>query len=289
MPDITSQDWTSSDPGSEQAAGTDAAIETTSVPPSPPATYEGLLGADGRFTQGWADKLPQNAAAYRGIAASAQDLPSLLKMVHDNQVAARAKLSMPHEKSTPDQIANWRKVVGAPDTAEGYGELRPENMPAEMWDAEGEKKFAELAHKHHLSTAAVKDIMTRYGGMIEEAEGKIDAYVNTSLAAEDATLKQAWGEKYHDNLRAAQRFAATIGLKADNPIFTRAEVVMAMAQGTKLISEDRLVSGGNSSLSASPRDRATAIMTDPRDPLYSKYQSGDAETQSLVSNLLKNY
>jgi hypothetical protein len=65
-----------------------------------------------------------------------------------------------------------------------------------------------------------------------------------------------------------------------------ADVVSAMARGAALVSEDRLVGGASQGLGGPPRSQANAIMTDSSNPLYARYQSGDAETVSLVNSLL---
>lgn len=270
------------------AASNTAAPSGTSATPSQPAfvpTYEGILRPDGTFAEGWTSRAlgPQ----YNGPLATVKSVADMDKLVRDNIAAARQKVAPPDERSSPEQIAAWRKLVGAPEQADGYGEIRPETIPPDMWDGESERALLDVAHRHHLSPTAVKEIVGLYGAQIDQQMRQMQSDAEHALASERARLQQAWGERYEDNLRTAHRFAATLGLSADHPIFTSADVVMAMARGTQLISEDRLVSGHSVGITGLAGDRATSIMTNPEDPLYAQYQSGDRETVALVNNLLQ--
>jgi len=188
------------------------------------------------------------------------------------------KMEMPGEKATPEQVANWRRTVGAPEKPEGYlGEaksLRPELVPEQYWDAEGEKKFLALAHKHHLPPAAVKEILGFYGESIATSLGASREQEGTVLRNEGAKLHETWGREYEANLQMASRAAHTVGLDPKtHPIFTSAEVVQAFAKIGRLISEDRLVKGEAGGISTSAADRIRE-MTDPvsTHPLAREYR-----------------
>lgn len=261
----------------------------TEQQPQQPAftpSYEGVLQPDGTFAEGWTSKAlgPQ----YNGPLATAKSIADVDKLLRDNMAAARQQGIRPiNENSKPEEIAAFRKAFGVPETPEAYGSLKPEKFPDAMWDKEGEKALTAIAHKHNVPPAALKDILGLYGSQVEQQMQQLQAEQESSLAAEGAKLKQAWGEKYNDNLRVAQRFAATIGLQPTNPIFNSAEAVIAMVQGASLVGEDRLINGKTVGLPASDTERATSIMTNPQDPLYAKYQSGDPGTVTLVNNMLQ--
>jgi hypothetical protein len=162
----------------------------------------------------------------------------------------------PARGATPEQIAQWRKTVGAPDKPEGYyGEtksLRPESVPAEYWDPNSEKQFLDIAHKHSLPPAAVKDILDYYGGNIAKSLTASQEQQGAILQQEGAKLKQAWGGEYDGNLALAKRVAETVGLDPNtHPIFTTADGVQAFAKFGKLLSEDKLVKGDNQGINGS--------------------------------------
>jgi hypothetical protein len=117
------------------------------------------------------------------------------------------------------------------------------------------------------------------------AKGMAD--MTAHVAGQKAILQQEWGEKFESNVRQTIRFAATLGLKPDHPVFQNADVVRALQRGASLVSEDKLINGSTIGLAASPGEQAKAIMTDPANPHYKAYQSGDPNAVALVNNLLQ--
>lgn len=231
------------------------------------ATPAPWIAEDGTFGADWLNKLPENL---RG-EASLKVMPSFTKLAESYVETKRMvgkKLEAPGENATPEQVANWRKTVGAPEKPEGYlGDaktLRPDSVPEEYWNPEGEKAFLALAHKHHLPAAAVKDIIAFQANVTQE-QLKKSGETETSVLAEQGTkLKEAWGQEYDKNLSLAARMAKTVGLDpATHPAFTSAEVVQAFAKMGKLLSEDKLVTGGTDSINGSIAGRVQDI-TDPK-------------------------
>lgn len=221
---------------------------------------------DGTLDTGWIEKLPEGL---RGEASlrSISTLPDLAKSYVETKRLIGTKLEMPGEKATPEQIASWRKTVGAPEKPEGYlGDaktLRPEAVPENLWNAESEKAFLALAHRHHLPPAAVKEIIGFHADSIAAALAKSSEDEGAVLQAEGTKLRTAWGQDYDANLNIALRVAETAGFKKDDPIFTNANVVQGFAKLGKLLSEDKLVKGDAPSMAQTLADRARDI-TDPK-------------------------
>ncbi|MFN0130803.1 MAG: hypothetical protein ACKV19_29420 [Verrucomicrobiales bacterium] len=264
------------------------APDSTSTPP------QGGSGED------WKSELPEafrttpSLQPFQGFASRAEMLEALGRSYVETKAMVGKRLEAPGPDATPDQIAAWRKVVGAPDSPDGYGEtLRPETFPEDQWDAESEKEFRSIAHKHHLSPSAVKDIIGYYEKSVLAGVDQAKAGEPEFLAAETATLKKAWGGEYHRNLGLAQRFAATLGLKSDNPVFTSAEVVQAMARGASLLSESKLITGQAAGLPASNQERAQAIMDSKNQDLLAREYRGEfgrerqLQAQQVLHQLLQ--
>lgn len=253
--------------------------------PSFTPNYEGALKSDGTFTEGWAAKA--FGPEYNGPLTTTRSVADVDKLLRDNMAAARGRqLLWPDEKSTPEQLAAVRRLTGAPEKPEGYGELRPQTIPAELWDRANESKLQGIAHKHHLPPTALKEIVGLYAETLDAAVKANDQDAQAQRAAGLQALREEFGRDFEVKMHAARRFAQTLGLGDDNPIFMNAEVVSAMARGSALVGEDRLVSGAGPGLTGTPRAQANAIMTDTANPLYAKYQSGDPDTVSLVNSLL---
>lgn len=223
--------------------------------------------SDGAFNEGWTERLPEQLRGHASLKVI-NSVPDLAKSYVETKAMIGKKLEAPGKDATPEQISAWRKVVGAPDKAEGYyantPTYRPESIPEEMWNGESEKKFLAVAHKHHLSPGAVKDIVDFYGDSFSEGMKINQQRHHSYLQEETASLRRVWGREYDANLHAAARVAHMAGLDPKtHPIFTSSEVVQAFARMGKLMSEDKLVTGASQGISGSASDRIREL-TDPK-------------------------
>lgn len=237
------------------------------APATTPAAWS-YTKEDGTFNDGWLDKLPDDLKGNPSLKVVGS-IGDLAKSFVETKKLIGTKLEAPGENATPEQLAAWRKVVGAPEKAEGYlGDgvktLRPDTVPETLWDAEAEKGFLALAHKHHLPPAAVKEIIGLHANSIAAAVGKSAEAETASLAAEGAKLRSAFGGEYEANMALAARVAQTVGLDPKtHPIFTSAETVQIFAKFGKLLSEDKLVKGEAGGINGSIQSRLQDI-TDPK-------------------------
>jgi hypothetical protein len=212
-------------------------------------------------------------------------------MLRDSMAAARQKTAgmvrVPSENAKPEEVAEFRKALGVPEKPDDYGDLRPDTIPPEMWDPESSKALSQIAHKHNLPPAAIKEIVGLYAGQIDKQVKLGEAQQAQYMAGEVAILQKAWGNQFSENINIATRVAATIGLDPKDPALQNSTMVQALRRVGDLISGDKLVNGATIGLSGSPKDQAQAIMTDPSNPHYKAYQSGDPNAVALVENLLK--
>lgn len=233
----------------------------------PPAAPTGWTNDAGAFAEGWSDRLEGDIKGHASLKALGS-VGDLAKAYVETKKLVGSRLEAPNEKSTPEQVAAWRKTVGAPETPEGYlGDaktLRPEVIPESMWDPKNEKALLDVAHKHHLTPAALKDILGVYAGQVTAGLETHKQASEAHLAGQMTELKKAWGNEFDANLGLAGRVAKTVGLSPDHPIFTDAEVVIAFGKLGKMFSETSLVSGDPvSSASGGLTARITEI-TDPK-------------------------
>lgn len=235
-------------------------------------------GNDGALNEKWIDQLPENLRGEDSLRVI-KSIPDLAGSYVATKAMVGKRLEAPGEGATPEQIAAWRKTVGAPEKPEGYYSddlktYRPDNIPESLWNQETEKGFMAVAHKHHLPPGAVKEIMKFYGDTIAGDLRKSVEQQNTVLQAESDKLRKTWGGEFDTNLALAKRVAQTVGLKVDrvedgklieagDPIFTNARVVEAFAQIGRLISEDRIVKGDAASFNGSIQERIRDI-SDPK-------------------------
>jgi hypothetical protein len=188
------------------------------------------------------------------------------------------KFQAPSETSTPEEVAQWRKTVGAPDAPEGYGELRPSDFPEDQWDKETAAQLAQIAHKHHLPAAAVKDIIGLHAAQVKTG---LEKYQQGEAAAKEAgltRLKQEWGAEFDAQAHAAKTFAKSIGLDPDVTMeFASPGFVLAMARGAKLIMGDKAVQGAPVSINGGIESRIQDLI---RSPEYLGERGGQAQTRA---------
>lgn len=234
---------------------------------------------DGTFSEGWADKLP-DALKGNPSLKTIQSLPDLAKAYVETKGLVGKKLEMPGEGATPEQVAAWRKTVGAPDKPEGYrGDaktLRPESLPEEAWSMEAEGKFLEIAHRHHLPPAAVKEILGFYGQSLVDTLKGSQADAAASVEAETAKLRATWGADFDKRVNDAKTLAQLAGLDPlSDPLFASAAYVEAFAKLAPLIAGDKLVTGETPSLGATVADRIKDINDPKSQSMIAREYRGD--------------
>jgi hypothetical protein len=191
----------------------------------------------------------------------------------------------PNDKSTPEEVAAYRKAVGVPDSPEGYN-LKPEKLPEGVnWDESVAKRAAELAHKHNVPVSAMQEFMQfdmeRAAMMQQAAAGMID----TQLESGRAELQKVYGDKFGEKIELARRAAVTAGVDPASHGFVDPQVVKAIVTLAEKLSDDKLVEGNQTGVS-STRARARDIMTNQSNPLYTRYQEGDSEVVDQVRRML---
>jgi hypothetical protein len=191
----------------------------------------------------------------------------------------------PTEKSSPEEVAAYRKAIGVPESPEDY-KLKPEQLPEGVtWDESVAKRAAELAHKHNVPAAAMQEFMKfdmeRAALMNQAAAGMIEQ----QLEAGRTELQRVWGDKMPEKIELARRAAVTAGVDPTSQGFVDPQVVKAIVNLAEKLSDDKLVAGDQTGVS-STRARARDIMTNQANPLYTRYQEGDSEVVDQVRRML---
>jgi hypothetical protein len=269
----------------------DTSTTNTSTSPTSSPAGRGLVGEDGQFQDGWLDQLGDDLRPAHHTLAKYRDVQSLAKSHFELQQLLGRKstaVNVPGERSTREEIAAFRKAVGAPERAEDY-QLKPGKLPEGMeWDEETMKGYAAIAHKYHVPEAAMRELTNRFLAG-EQARGEIaQEMAIAELERGRESLKMAWRGDYDRNIGLAVQAAKVVGLDPGSPGLRDPEVVKALTRFASMMSEDKLVGGEFASSMKAGKGRANDIMTNKTNPLYEKYQQGDRETVELVRSLLVN-
>jgi hypothetical protein len=256
---------------SEGTLLTSAPSSTTTAPtePSQPVDKPDWLPA--KF---WTDNGPNVEA----ILKSYQGMEQL--------VGRKAQAVLPpNEKSTPEEIAEYRKALGVPESPEGY-KLKPEQLPEGVtWDDNVAKRAAELAHKHNIPAAAMSELMKfdmERASLMNQAAAQM---LEQQMQEGRSELQKIWGDKMPDKVDLAKRAVITVEENPASHGFVDPAVVRTIVKLAEKLSDDRLVAGDQTGVS-STRARARDIMTNESNPLYARYQEGDPETVDQVRRML---
>ena len=269
-------------PASTPPANTNSTVEGTLLASAPSSTTDAPVQGE----QSVAEKpewLPEkfwrdDKADMEALAKSYQGLEQLLGKKANAIVP-------PTEKSSPEEVAAYRKAIGVPDSPEGY-QLKPEQLPEGVtWDDNVAKRAAELAHKHNIPAAAMSELMKfdmERAALMNQAAASM---IEQQLESGRAELQKVWGDKMPEKIELARRAAVTAGVDPSSQGFVDPQVVKAIVNLAEKLSDDRLVAGDQTGVS-STRARARDIMTNQANPLYARYQEGDAEVVDQVRRML---
>ncbi len=186
---------------------TPTAAPATTAPATPPASPQetSVINPDGTFREGWAD----NYAMKEKLARYAS-LDSLVEGYENAQtLISKRAISKPGESSTPEEIAAYRKAVGAPEGREGY--IKPEWVDESVF-----APFAEIADKHHMPAEAFNELFTLQERQTQDAIKAIEQDFNSRVKARNEALMHEYGADYERNMQLIEEYAKKNGMSADN-------------------------------------------------------------------------
>jgi hypothetical protein len=271
-------------------SGTDAAVSTPTAPTAPTGG-EGTLLSSAPTSTTTAPSEPVEKPEWlpeKYWRNDSIDVESMAKGFNGLEQLLGKKahaIIPPNEKSTPEEIAEYRKAIGVPESPEGY-KLKPEQLPDGVtWDDSVAKRAAELAHRHNIPAAAMSELMKfdmERAALMNQAAASM---IETQLESGRAELQRVYGDKMPEKIELARRAAVTAGVDPSSQGFVDPQVVKAIVSLAEKLSDDRLVEGNQTGIS-STRARARDIMTNQSNPLYQRYQDGDSEIVDQVRRMI---
>lgn len=257
-----------------------AAPAAAPVTPPAPASITDLI-VDGKFQAGFSARLTDDLKPYGGTLRKFEGVPvaDVLKSYGELEKKIGQRVQAPGEGAKPEEIAAWRKITGAPETADGYKIEKPADMPPELWSPDLAKGFSEIAHKHSLPPSAVAEIATWWNGQQSALYGQAMGQVEAETAKQIEGLRTEWGEKFAPNVQAASRIAKIAGVDVEDPdIGNNPAVIKALHAVSLLVSEDKQPVGGvGGGPVLSYAQQADDIQTNKSNPLYDDYHGKNGE------------
>ena len=125
-----------------------------------------------------------------------KDVGSALQSLHHLEKKIGSSVSVPTEKSTPEETAAFYEKLGVPKDSKGYTFTEPKLPDGIVWEKEGLTAFTDVAHKLHLTPAQVQGVLDYYGQAIgSKYQGTAEARTAT-----ETELKKEWGQGYDERL-----------------------------------------------------------------------------------------
>jgi len=274
--------------GTHRAHATDGGHETQA---EAAFDFHSILDKSGSFKAGWHEALPEDLKEY---AAEFGKYPNAIELLrgHANKakMIGQRGVKPPGAEAKPEEVAAWRKALGVPETAEGYGITKPESLPEGMqWDEATVGEFQSLAHELHLTPHQVQSLMAfdqkQKEGLVSKGRGNVDAY----LQEQRGLLEAEWGDRIQENTARALRAAQFLGLDPDDAeIGNSAKMIRALHAASVLMQEDRLLGGHHSTAGLGGEAQAEDIRRNPNNPWHRAYLGHEGkERQQEAAEMMR--
>jgi len=234
--------------------------------------------------------------------ASEKDIKGLIKGYAHTFTRQGNAIHLPGKDAKPEEMTVLKaKLVEAgvmpkPITdPKEYAIAKPENLPAGVtWSDELSGKLATTLQKYQVPKEAVADLMALH---IESLGGAVGSFAGDHNAVM-AELKTEHGAKFDERKEMAERLipeifktdaeaalASRLGL-GDNARFV--SILMRLApyamQDSSFVEKLGSQSGGSASGEAA-RNEVSAIMSDPKHPMYAGYKRNDQAVKDHIAAL----
>lgn len=280
--------------------GTQGALGAQSSAESGTQVVEGpWIKEDGTFVADWHKHLPpdvQPEAEQMKLGERVRSVTDLARFtINAQRLVGKKGVFIPNEKSPPEEVAEYRKALGIPDSTEGY-QIKPEKLPDGMsWDDNDAKQFVEIAHRNHIPPRAMKELVNAHVARQAELGKRMQqAQINVLQSKHDAgmaDLKASWGRDFDNNIIAVKQAAIATGTSLESPGFIDPAMAKMVLRLKSMISDDKFISAGTASSSAlnsvDPGRLALAITTDKNHPDYAAYHSGNKDMENKVEALFR--
>lgn len=180
---------------------------------------------------------------------------------------------VPGEGSSPEEIAEYKKAIGVPESPTAY-DLKPENLPEGMdWDAGLAETWQGAFHEAGISQEQAQQLSQAYSDItntqLEQANQTLAANAAAEMAEQQAQIQKEWGANYANNVKAAVDMAEVVGFDLDNQADMAAvrnpKVLNLLLAKSQSMQEGNLPRGGDPSSSMANNPKAVA------DKLYMKH------------------
>jgi len=224
-----------------------------------------IVSADGVFSEGWTNVLPEDLRENETIK-NAKSLGDMAKMTIEAQKMVGSSVRIPNPDAPDEEKREFYKKLGCPETAEKYVQPKlelPEGLP---YDEEAAKLLTGFCHKLGISQTQYEQLYKYYNDFQAKKYGEIQQVSQAATEKAQTELKQKWGESDYDkNVEVARRALQKFATDEQTKFLEEAEVggvklgnhpvlvEMFNTIGQKM-SDDSLIKGGSPATGAEAPD-----------------------------------
>lgn len=226
------------------AAASPPASTTASPPPSPPAaatdtgtkkTADTILsdgGTDKTVTTptDWPADWRQKGMVQAGLPADDKKTLAMLerltspgdlvkKVLEQEKIISQGahKAGLPKD-ATPEQVTQYRKDNGIPETADKYDLTFADGLVIGEADKPIVDSLLATMHGKNLPNDVVKDLVGAYFAQEKAFLAQRDADISTNKTTQEDSLRQEWGQEYTPNIKTIGNLTKTFSQETRNAL-----------------------------------------------------------------------
>ncbi len=258
-------------------------VKNDGSPVSSKPWFHGLTDINGTLDHASFDRLPDSLKKHADTFKRYKTMDELLHGF-SNRITLSGKkgdltaYERPGEDA-PDAVkaehSTFMKAANnVPETKEGYGLVKPDDVTDEQWAAGGVEQYLEVAHKNNLSPEVVKELFDIQQSFQSKAGEDMQSAIDTARSAEVSKFNEEHKSQAGEVRAKAERVLNRFGMSDD--ALSSAANVNGLHKIAIALGEDNLPSHvSDPSGAITDRQRAIKIVNDPTDPLHKPYHDAN--------------
>ena len=153
------------------------------------------------------------------------------------------------DQSTPEEVENFYRQLGKPESPDGYQAKFSDRMPEIFRQPEVFGKYLASFAKNNITEKQAAGLLADLEADVVAQLAEQDAARQRALQQSLASLKSDWGDNYNVNLNKAQEVWQKLRPDWDirtHPLGDNMDVIRLMADIYPLIADDTMVKDGQS-------------------------------------------
>jgi len=231
----------------------------------------------------WIEALPEEVQESVGefkedeAVTKYKTLPDFIKGFKEvSELAGKKGVIVPTDKSSPEEVSNFYKALGRPDTPEAYklSEVKELHSDIKVSD-QGKADYFKVAHAAGLTGKQADTLNSWYLTTMSNAMKSAEAAVKAQNDQAATALRQEWGEKYDENLAKTNSLIKRVGgddaINAFGELGSNPQVLKVLGKIAGAISEDginQLLGGSGGMSSEQAEEKIAAIKADQKHPYW---------------------